>query len=67
MQISDPSDIEIINDVGLGQQKWSQWIVLTTRNSHVKYECSSSSGSKVISRVKVFKFYKKVKFQGQGH
>ena len=36
-----------------------------TRNTHVKYQRSSSHCSKVISKVKVFK--KWIKLQGQGH
>ena len=35
------------------------------RNTHVKYQSSSTHYSKVISKVKVIK--KRVKLQGQGH
>ena len=38
---------------------------LITRNTHVKYQISSTHCSKVISKVKVFK--KWVKLQGQGY
>ena len=38
---------------------------LVTRNTHVQYESSISSGKKVMAKVKVFQ--KKVKLQGQGH
>ena len=38
---------------------------LITRDIHVKYQSSSTHYSKVISKVKVFKKY--VKLKGQGH
>ena len=38
---------------------------LVTRNTHVKYEGPSSSGKKVMAKVKMFE--KLVKLQGQGH
>ena len=38
---------------------------LVTRNTHVQYENSITSGKKVMAKVKVFQ--KKVKLQGQGH
>ena len=38
---------------------------LVTRNTHVQYESPTSSGKKVMAKVKVFQKY--VKLQGQGH
>ena len=38
---------------------------LVTRNTHVQYESSISSGEEVMAKVKVFQ--KQVKLQGQGH
>ena len=38
---------------------------LVTMNAHMQYESPSSSGLKVMAKVKVFEKY--VKLQGQGH
>ena len=49
----------------LGQKLWYDVRGLVTRNAHMQYESTSSSGLKVMAKVKVFE--KKVKRQGQGH
>ena len=48
-----------------GKNYWFPLKGFITRNTHVKYQCSSTHCSRVISNVKVFK--KWVKLQGQGH
>ena len=48
-----------------GKKSWYPQKGLITRNTQVKYQSSCNHGSKIISKVKVFK--KWVKFQGQGH
>ena len=47
------------------KKKWYPLKGLITRNTHVKYQRSSTCCSKVISKVKVLK--KRVNLQSQGH
>jgi hypothetical protein len=46
-----------------GSRSWYQMKGLARKNTHVKYESSTTYQSKVMTKVKVFK--KKVKLQGQ--
>ena len=48
-----------------GQILWYHVKGLATRNTHVQYESPTTSGLKVMAKVKVFQ--KKVKLQGQGN
>ena len=42
--------------MSLGQNFWLDRKGLTTRNVHVKYENSTSNGSKIMAKVKVFRY-----------
>ena len=48
-----------------GKKNWYGWKGLLTRNVHVKYDSPTSYESKVMVKVKVFRY--KVKGYGQGH
>ena len=39
----------------LGQKFWHDWKGLIIRNVHMKYESSTSHGSKVMAKVKIFR------------
>ena len=48
-----------------GKKVWYPWKGPITGNTHVKYKSSNTHYLKVISKVKVFKHW--VKLKGQGH
>ena len=53
------AEVKVFTYVGqrsrsLGQNFWLDWKGLITRKVHVKYESSTSNGSKVMAKVKVF-------------